>query len=95
MARSRADLRLRWAPSAAGARPREPAPEVPAGRRDTLPAAEEASPAEEPEPPDTRSWAERTLDGLTLREKVGQMIMPWVIGDFAPEGSPATSASSG
>ena len=36
---------------------------------------------------DTRSWAERTLDQLTLEEKAGQILMPWVLGDFAPEGS--------
>jgi len=35
-----------------------------------------------------RSWAQRTLGGMTLREKVGQLIMPWVLGDFAPEGTP-------
>ncbi len=29
----------------------------------------------------------RTLDGMTLRHKVAQMMMPWVLGDFAPEGS--------
>lgn len=33
------------------------------------------------------SWAEYTLNELTLREKAGQLIMPWVLGDFAPEGS--------
>jgi beta-N-acetylhexosaminidase len=49
------------------------------------PAAEEEA-APEVLPP-TASWAERTLGGLTLRQKVGQMMMPWVIGDFAPEGS--------
>jgi beta-N-acetylhexosaminidase len=32
-------------------------------------------------------WVERTLVGLSLRQKVGQMIMPWMLGDFAPEGS--------
>ena len=69
--------------------PVEPVPEVAPAAVDTLPAAEEAAPAEAPEPPDTRSWAQRTLDSLTLREKVGQMMMPWVIGDFAPEGSPS------
>lgn len=37
--------------------------------------------------PEPESWADRTLNGLSLREKVGQMMMPWVIGDFAPEGS--------
>jgi beta-N-acetylhexosaminidase len=45
---------------------------------------------EEPaEPLDMGSWADRTFAGLTLREKVGQLIMPWVLGDFAPEGSPS------
>jgi len=36
---------------------------------------------------DTRTWAERTLADLTLEERAGQLIMPWVLGDFAPEGS--------
>lgn len=55
---------------------------------DSLAAAEAMEP--EPEPVvDTRSWAERTLDELTLEEKAGQLIMPWVLGDFAPEGSPS------
>ena len=35
------------------------------------------------------AWVERTLTGLTLRQKIGQLIMPWVLGDFAPEGSPS------
>jgi beta-N-acetylhexosaminidase len=34
-------------------------------------------------------WAESTLAGLTLRQKVGQMVMARVLGDFAPEGSEA------
>jgi len=38
---------------------------------------------------DDRSWAERTFAEMTLREKVGQLIMPWVLGDYAPEGSPS------
>ncbi|NNF37396.1 MAG: hypothetical protein HKN71_01915 [Gemmatimonadetes bacterium] len=33
------------------------------------------------------SWAERTLADLTLRQKIGQMIMPFVLGDYAPKGS--------
>lgn len=50
----------------------------------------EALAALEPEPVvDTRSWAERTLDELTLEEKAGQLLMPWVLGDFAPEGTPS------
>lgn len=38
-------------------------------------------------PPDVRSWAQRMLDEMTLEEKAGQVVMPWVLGDFAPEGS--------
>ena len=33
-------------------------------------------------------WIERTLSSLTLREKVGQLVMPWVGGDYAAVGSP-------
>ncbi len=33
-------------------------------------------------------WADSVLASLSLRQKVGQMVMPWVLGDFAPEGSP-------
>jgi len=43
----------------------------------------------EPVPEPSLSWVERTFRELTLREKVGQLIMPWVLGDFAPEGSPS------
>jgi beta-N-acetylhexosaminidase len=35
-----------------------------------------------------QSWVERTLASLTLREKVGQLVMPWVGGDYAAVGSP-------
>ncbi|MDH3272186.1 MAG: glycoside hydrolase family 3 protein, partial [Gemmatimonadota bacterium] len=65
---------------------------------DSLVAAESTDPAtsevvEEPAPvveepePDMRSWAQRRLDEMTLEEKAGQLMMPWVLGDFAPEGS--------
>ncbi len=43
---------------------------------------------------DPRSWAERTLAELSVEEKAGQLLMPWVLGDFAPEGSRATNGSS-
>src|SRR6476620_4308525 len=33
-------------------------------------------------------WVEQTLRGLSLREKVGQRIMPWVPGEYSPVGSP-------
>jgi beta-N-acetylhexosaminidase len=35
----------------------------------------------------TSGWPERTLAGMTLRRKVGQMMMPWALGDFTPAGS--------
>lgn len=33
-------------------------------------------------------WADSVLASLTLEEKAGQLLMPFVLGDFAPEGSP-------
>jgi beta-N-acetylhexosaminidase len=58
------------------------------------PAAAPAAPA--PEGPDPlrpltaaeRAWVERTLAGLTLRERVAQMVMPWVAGDYVALDSP-------
>ena len=64
-------------------------PEPP--RIETLPepmVAEEPPREELNEPADERpTWPERTLARMTLRQKVGQMIMPWVLGDFSPAGS--------
>ncbi|HEV7837758.1 MAG TPA: glycoside hydrolase family 3 N-terminal domain-containing protein, partial [Gemmatimonadaceae bacterium] len=40
-----------------------------------------------PLPEADRRWVERTLASLTLREKVGQLMMPWVGGDYAAVGS--------
>ena len=37
--------------------------------------------------PPPLTWAQRTLARMTLREKVGQLMMPFVLGNFAPEGS--------
>jgi beta-N-acetylhexosaminidase len=52
---------------------------------DSLVASQEPEvPEVEPEAP---SWAEAMLAEMTLAEKAGQVIMPWVLGDFAPEGS--------
>lgn len=72
--------------------PRGPEPDSLAAYEATLPTldavfdsvamAEELAPVR-----DDRSWAERTLAELTLEEKAGQLLMPWVLGDFAPEGS--------
>lgn len=33
-------------------------------------------------------WVEQTLASLTLRQKIGQLIMPWVGGEYAAVGSP-------
>ena len=35
------------------------------------------------------SWAETTLGSMTLREKAGQLMMPFLVGDFSPVGSPS------
>ena len=35
----------------------------------------------------TEHQVERQLAAMSLEEKAGQLIMPWVLGDFAPEGS--------
>lgn len=53
------------------------------GRVPGPPAPRDAAP-----PGGSPGWADSTLATLTLREKVGQMIMPFVMGDHAPEGSP-------
>jgi len=76
-----------------------PAPVVPEQSPIEVPTQEvkEAQPTTELSPIDPaliaqtedEGWVERTLSGLTLRQKIGQLIMPWVLGDFAPEGSPS------
>jgi beta-N-acetylhexosaminidase len=81
-------------PSGGGPSPAFAGPEATENVADSLPPPTQPgpltpAPAEaQPEAlPARESWADRTLGGLSLREKVGQMMMPWVIGDFAPEGS--------
>jgi beta-N-acetylhexosaminidase len=37
---------------------------------------------------EARAWVDATLASLTLEEKVGQLIMPWVGGEYAAVGSP-------
>lgn len=32
------------------------------------------------------AWADRTLARLTLEEKAGQLVMPWILGDFVAKG---------
>ena len=36
-----------------------------------------------------RAWVERTLAGLTLRQKVAQLVIPWMGGEYAAVDSPA------
>lgn len=43
---------------------------------------------------DGRAWAERTLARLSLREKAAQLVMPFVLGDFAPVGTPSHARST-
>ena len=50
------------------------------------PAEKQTSPGVEKEV-DARSWSLMVLGEMMLEEKVAQMVMPWVLGDFSPEGS--------
>jgi beta-N-acetylhexosaminidase len=43
----------------------------------------------QPPAPTFASWADSVLSTLSLREKAAQLMMPWVLSDFAPEGSPS------
>jgi beta-N-acetylhexosaminidase len=84
------------APAPAEAEPSVAPPPAPDADSVVTPAPPEPAPVEEPEPPPPpRSWADSTLSTLTLAEKVGQMMMPWVIGDYAPEGSPSHERITG
>lgn len=53
---------------------------VPAARPSTVAGAPAPAP---------RSWADSVLATLTLREKAAQMVWPWLLGDYTPEGSAA------
>ena len=74
-----------------------PATTTASARRELSAASVDApSTASDPAPPQSAaastrppalSWAETTLASMTLREKVGQLMMPFVLGNFAPEGS--------
>ncbi len=34
-------------------------------------------------------WADSVLAGMSLRDRAAQMVWPWILGDYVPEGSPA------
>ncbi len=79
----------------------DPAPDPPAPTATAPPPATPPAPERYAPPPglevrreawdDGREWAARTLETLTLDEKVGQMMMPFLFGDFAPRGSRAAT----
>lgn len=64
-----------------------PGEEVEAIQPDSLEPAEELEPPEAEAPETPLSWPDSVLATLTLREKAAQLMMPWVLSDFAPEGS--------
>ncbi|MBI3790508.1 MAG: hypothetical protein HY275_06485, partial [Gemmatimonadetes bacterium] len=37
--------------------------------------------------PRAGAWTDRTLKRLTTRQKAAQLVWPWILGDFVPEGS--------
>jgi beta-N-acetylhexosaminidase len=65
---------------AAPAAPSRPPTELPLGR--ATPGATTVL------DPIARAWVDSTHASLSLREKVGQLIMPWVGGEYAAVGSP-------
>ena len=48
-----------------------------------------ATPPAPPAPvqPSETSWSDSVLATLTLREKAAQMVWPWMLGDYVPEGT--------
>jgi beta-N-acetylhexosaminidase len=54
-----------------------------------LPAAADTVGADTLFPPPVvfESWADSVLSTLSVRDKAAQLMMPWVLSDFAPEGS--------
>lgn len=64
----------------------EARPEAPAAEEVYLDPGDEEGFVPEPEV-ELFAWARETLEGMTLRQKIGQMIMPIVLGDYAPKGS--------
>ncbi len=57
--------------------------------RDTLPPRPQPQPVVQAPAPPPFPWADSVLATLTLEEKAGQILMPFVLGDFSPEGSSA------
>lgn len=41
----------------------------------------------EPREPPAAAWVDSALASLTLRDRVAQLVWPWILGDYVPEGS--------
>lgn len=50
-------------------------------------AAPPTSESRTPSPAARASWADSVLATLTLREKAAQMVWPWMLGDYTPDGT--------
>src|SRR5688572_20281117 len=54
---------------------------TPAGRSGTI---ERPAPREE-----SKAWVDSVIAGMSLRQKVAQMVWPFMLGDYAPTTAPA------
>ncbi len=63
------------------------APGAAAPLRVQLPAVTATPPAEPPDPA-VEAWVEETLASLTLRERVAQLVLPWIPGGTIAQGTP-------
>ena len=78
--------------------PSQPAPVAPTDDAPPPPAAAVAAgPLDPRRPLDARQrrWVDSTLATLTLRQRVAQLVMPWVLGDYVSDGSPAWAVIRG
>lgn len=41
----------------------------------------------QPENPQARAWADSVLATLSPRDRIAQLVWPWILGDYVPEGS--------
>ncbi len=80
---------LRFAlPLLAGLGACAPAPGTPAALATAGPAPASAPGPVAPLTAAERAWVERTLAAMPLRERIAQMVMPWVSGDYVALDSP-------
>jgi len=65
-----------------------PAPVHPASAAGSLALGAAKPGASSPLTAEEQEWVERTLSALTPRQRIAQLIMPWVGGGYSAEGSP-------